>query len=450
MDTPSGSRRHPWNPDRAWADPLIALLAVVALFLSSLILARRQSPPPAVKAGLAGRIAELPFAAAKAFPAARTALLGRLKHDPGAGLVEAWDRAALGVLVAEEGDLEGGRKLALDGTLPGPAQAAFGRCWGQAFEGASAVSEGDRSETRTALGNGWAAAVLDARLEGKGGRGTGPSLQAARDQAVRRLAMLALASLLLMGGCLAGVAFGVYLAVSRPERPSVLPGAAELSPRALALAFLAWFLGLLAAGTLVATLAAKAPALAPFSIPLAYALHAAWGTFLICSARGLGFRQLWLALTPESTGRALLWGAGFLALAIPAVLLTGLLLGPFLKHFSPPQRELLEALARLRSPLALLLTGGTVAFLAPAFEELLFRGTLLPWAAQRWGWILGLLATSVLFGLMHLQLAGLPTLTVLGLVLGLAFRRGGNLWTPILVHGLWNGGVFLFLRALSA
>ncbi len=443
MDTPDS--RRPWNPDPAWADPLIALLAAATLLLSSLILARRQSPPPAVKAGLPGRIAELPFAAARAFPAARAALSGKLEQD----LDEPWDRAVLGVLRAEEGDAEAGRSLALPAQLPGPSAEPFRRCWARAFERAPAVSAQDRTQVRMALGDGWAAAVLEARLERQDGREAGPALQAAQAQAVRRLVVVMLAGLLLTVGGLAGVAFGLVLLLAKPARPSVLPGAAELFPRALVLVFLAWFLGLLVSGTLVATLAAAVPAIAPFAIPLAYTLHAAWGTFLLCRAQGVGFRQLWSSLTPGPGGRALLWGVGFLALAIPAVLLVGLALGPLLKPFSPPQRELLQTLAGLRSPLALLLSGLTVAVLAPVFEELLFRGTVLPWTARRWGWAWGLGATSLLFGMMHLQVAGLPTLTMLGLVLGLAFRQGHSLWTPILLHGLWNGGVFLFLRALT-
>jgi membrane protease YdiL (CAAX protease family) len=448
MDTPSGSR--PWNPNPAWADPLIALLAVVALLLSSLILARRQSPPPAAGAGLQGRLAELPFAAARALPAGRAALLQRMKQGAVRGLEEPWDRAVLGVLRAAEGDLQEGRRLVSGDTLAGSAGAPFRRCWARAFEGAPAVSEEDRGQVRKALGAGWAAAVLDDRLDQREGRDPGPALRAAQTQALQRLAVVTFAGFLLLAGCAGGAAFGIYLAVARPGLPAPLPGPAGMGPRAFALMFLGWFLGLLAAGTLVSSVVASAPFLTPFSIPLAYTLHAVWGGFLICSAQGRGFRQVWSLLTPGPAGRALLWGVGFLALALPAVLLMGLFLGPFLRQFPPPQRELLEALARLRSPLALILTGGTVAFLAPAFEELLFRGTVLPWAVGRLGWTLGLLATSVVFGLMHLQLAGLPTLSVLGLMLGLAFRQGNSLWAPILVHGLWNGGVFLFLRALTA
>ena len=57
--------------------------------------------------------------------------------------------------------------------------------------------------------------------------------------------------------------------------------------------------------------------------------------------------------------------------------------------------------------------------------------------------------TGVSFGAMHLQPLGLPTLATLGIVLGFAFLRTGNLVTSILVHGLWNGGVFILMRALA-
>lgn len=448
MDAPPADRR-PWNPDPAWADPLIALLAAAVLFLSILVVARRQAPAPAAGVGLQGRLAELPFAGAKALPAARAALRRSLDQGP-AGLEEAWDRAAVGVLLAEDGDLEGGRRLASGIALAGPAAAPFQRCWARAFEGGAAVPAEDRRRVGEALGGGWAAAVLDARLARLEGLDPGPGLQAAQDRALRRLAVLALAGLLLAGACLAGTAFGIHLAVARPPLPAAPPEPPALAPRALALVFLAWFLGLLLSGTLVSAVASALPFLAPFTVPLAYALHAAWGASLLASAQGTGLRRLWAALTPGRPLRALAWGLGGFALAVPAVLLTGLLLSPLLRHAAPPQRELLQALSALRSALPLLLAGATVALLAPAFEELLFRGTLLPWAARRWGWGRAAAATAVLFGLTHLQPAGLPTLAVLGLVLALVFRRAGSLWAPVLLHGLWNGGIFLFLRALTA
>jgi membrane protease YdiL (CAAX protease family) len=92
-----------------------------------------------------------------------------------------------------------------------------------------------------------------------------------------------------------------------------------------------------------------------------------------------------------------------------------------------------------------------VSVIGPLFEEFLFRGALLPWLEQRWsfrrGWLLALLVSSFAFGTIHLVPMALPGLSALGLVLGLAFLRTGNLATAVIVHGLWNGGVFLFYRS---
>jgi membrane protease YdiL (CAAX protease family) len=62
---------------------------------------------------------------------------------------------------------------------------------------------------------------------------------------------------------------------------------------------------------------------------------------------------------------------------------------------------------------------------------------------------LALAASALLFGAIHLQPAGLPTLSTLGLVMGLAMRHTSNLRTPILVHACWNGCLFLLMRAFA-
>jgi membrane protease YdiL (CAAX protease family) len=91
----------------------------------------------------------------------------------------------------------------------------------------------------------------------------------------------------------------------------------------------------------------------------------------------------------------------------------------------------------------------TVAGLAPAFEELLFRGFLLPVLARSQRMAVALVLSALLFGAIHLQPTGLPTLSALGLAMGLAMRHTGSLRTPILVHACWNGSLFLLLRAFA-
>ena len=133
-----------------------------------------------------------------------------------------------------------------------------------------------------------------------------------------------------------------------------------------------------------------------------------------------------------------------------------LVFSPLLPGGEPPQRELLDYLTRFRGTWTVVALFLTVAVLAPTFEELMFRGFLLPWLGTRLegrvGWVrarwLAAALTGVGFGIMHLQPLGLPALTTLGVVLGFAFLRTGNLLTAILVHGLWNGGVFILLRTV--
>lgn len=80
---------------------------------------------------------------------------------------------------------------------------------------------------------------------------------------------------------------------------------------------------------------------------------------------------------------------------------------------------------------------------APVFEEVLYRGFLLPalrcflpmWAA--------IPASSVLFALHHLNPSSLLPLTVLGFIWAVLYTQSRNLIVTILIHCMWNSRVFL-------
>ncbi len=77
--------------------------------------------------------------------------------------------------------------------------------------------------------------------------------------------------------------------------------------------------------------------------------------------------------------------------------------------------------------------------LVPAIsEELLHRGAILPMLTKRLGVPAGLLLSSVLFGLFHLNLSRLLPTAVLGLALGALRLRAGSLWPSMLLHFLYN------------
>ena len=98
-------------------------------------------------------------------------------------------------------------------------------------------------------------------------------------------------------------------------------------------------------------------------------------------------------------------------------------------------------------PLFLLLI--TTVVLAPVFEELVFRGILLPVLVSKVGKISGVLLSALIFALAHLSVGELPPLFVLGIGLGLMRLSSGRLFPCALMHSLWNGVTFISLLLVA-
>jgi membrane protease YdiL (CAAX protease family) len=436
-----------WHPDRSWADPLIALLALLALLAAgyTLLARQRSARRPAERASLQARMLEVTLAGPKValgrpVPARDWARAeGQLK--------EPWDQALLAVLEVELGNSKPDPPLG--GTGPaGPAGERFRHAWQAAYSGATLPSRADRDEVHHRLGNGYAADMLEARLLDREGGGTTLRTRA-RTALLARLAGLGFLGLVVLAAAAGGVVVGVFLLATRGEAPARPLPQWSLSGRAAAVVLLAWFLAFFISANAAGLLLQPWPGLRWLALPLGYLLHATFGVQLLCRAEGIDFRTLRHRVFPGRAGRDLAWGAAFLALAVLLVLLVAVASNWILKPDQSPQRdlqELVRGLAGWGPSLALL---ATVAGLAPCFEELLFRGFLLPLLARNQRMLAALAISALLFGAMHLQPAGLPTLSTLGLVMGLALRHTGSLRTPILVHACWNGSLFLVMRAFA-
>ncbi|HJV21182.1 MAG TPA: type II CAAX endopeptidase family protein, partial [Holophagaceae bacterium] len=221
-----------------------------------------------------------------------------------------------------------------------------------------------------------------------------------------------------------------------------------LPGRAVALAFLGWFTGFFLLSFLVSGLVGALPALRPWALPLTYAGQAAWGVGLVLRATGLSFRELRLRLFPGTWGTVLPHALGGWGLSLVSILLLGLLLSPLLRGKASPQEELVEGLRAAHGPAAVALFL-TVAVLAPCFEELMMRGFLLGHLRTRWKALPAVAVTALLFGFIHLQPLAMPTLSALGALMGLLLIRTGDLRASILLHGAWNGSIFLLVRTLG-
>ena len=75
---------------------------------------------------------------------------------------------------------------------------------------------------------------------------------------------------------------------------------------------------------------------------------------------------------------------------------------------------------------------------APIAEEIIFRGYLYPVAKKYTSQWFAIVFTGVLFGVVHMNLMGLPTLALMGVILAILYERTGSLWAPIICHMAFN------------
>ena len=150
---------------------------------------------------------------------------------------------------------------------------------------------------------------------------------------------------------------------------------------------------------------------------------------------GLGWRSLPMAL-------------GGLLLSLPLVLLTSWGVSRLFPH-AGGSNPLLDLVLNSRDLTALLAFALTACVLAPLYEEVVFRATVLPTMVRSYGAGVGVLLSSLLFAAAHLSLVEFFPLLILGLGLGWLRLRGGRLSACVLMHATWNGYTLANLMLLS-
>ena len=82
----------------------------------------------------------------------------------------------------------------------------------------------------------------------------------------------------------------------------------------------------------------------------------------------------------------------------------------------------------------------TLCVLAPAIEEMLFRGLFLRSFLHRYLPWRAIVLSAVIFGAMHMNIYQLFSAFFFGLASGWLYCRARSLWPPILLHALYHGG----------
>jgi hypothetical protein len=144
-----------------------------------------------------------------------------------------------------------------------------------------------------------------------------------------------------------------------------------------------------------------------------------------------------------------LWGLGGYCAALPIVVIVSLI-NQQLWQGQGGSNPLLQLALESQDTTALSIFFFTAAIAAPLFEEVLFRGFLLPSLTRYfsvWG---AIFVSALLFAIAHLSLSEILPLSALGVVLGVVYTRSRNLLAPMLLHSLWNSGTLLSLFLLGS
>lgn len=87
--------------------------------------------------------------------------------------------------------------------------------------------------------------------------------------------------------------------------------------------------------------------------------------------------------------------------------------------------------------------------LAPVIEEIVFRGILFPAIAKRYGLLAGVLGSSVVFMLVHLNPVVMVSALPLGVYLAIMYKRTNSIYPGMILHASWNLIVLLSTQAAA-
>jgi len=290
----------------------------------------------------------------------------------------------------------------------------------------------------------------------------------AANDAVRKLAFLSASSILGLGS---GLSIGVGLLVQRWRRGSdallarngdttwdVPWSWEEIAQAIVGGFFVVFFTGqFLSGGLLLPQLfalfdlqafAATARGQAA-AILVSYVLSAiaALGVLYITLKPFFPLDATWLKFRPN--WQSILWGIGGYCCAIPIVIGISIV-NQYLWNGQGGSNPILEVALESQDWWALGFFILTAAVAAPIFEEIVFRGFLLP-SLTRYVSVTGAIVISALvFACAHLSASEVLPLMSLGIVLGIVYTRSRSLFAVMLLHGLWNSNTLLSLVVLGS
>jgi len=136
------------------------------------------------------------------------------------------------------------------------------------------------------------------------------------------------------------------------------------------------------------------------------------------------------------------WGPVLFLLVSTAGLLVQVLF-----KVSPMPQPFTKMVLSTYNPIQLVVAFLMGVVLAPIGEEVLFRGVVFPALKDRLGAVMGIIISSLMFGVLHADPLRLVPLALGGAFLAVLYQHTSSLYAPIAAHGVWNGIMLLMLLA---
>lgn len=156
-----------------------------------------------------------------------------------------------------------------------------------------------------------------------------------------------------------------------------------------------------------------------------------------------------IGLNRKHIGRDIAWGLSGYAAVLPLLLVT-VFLSNFIEKIIPtPPNPVVPEILGSSNIISRLILLFMVSVGAPVFEEIFFRGVLLSSLRARWGTVIGIAVSGIIFAFVHPFPLSFMPIFMLGTVFAtLAYERS-SLIPGMIAHSMNNTLIFIFMMLIT-
>ena len=154
-----------------------------------------------------------------------------------------------------------------------------------------------------------------------------------------------------------------------------------------------------------------------------------------------------VGLTEKGFFRSTFYGvAGYIALlpVILVIMVATYFVTKWIKY-QPPVQPIVQVFIEEKETSVLWISTIFAAIFGPIAEEVFFRGFVYNAVKKKFGIMVSVFSTAIIFSLLHAHIVGFLPIMVLGVLLAYLYEKTGSLVAPITVHIIHNMGMVVLV-----